>query len=259
MGVNKAKLASEVFGLGSGGGALEKLTISYTYDKRKTGKIEALFNPSEIGISRAVSYEQKRVASTSDASFFDIVQKLLSVEAATLSIDLFFDTYESRSDAGTWKRAAASLLTPTNPFQTGDATDVTDLTDEVAQLALPSRETHEPPVCNLRWGTFDIFDGVLTNLDQRFTMFLNDGTPVRATLSCTFVEYRTEAHIKAAEMHSADVAKTHVVRRNDTLHSIASEQFGDPGLWRLIAKANGIVKPRDLVPGTVLMIPKLRP
>jgi nucleoid-associated protein YgaU len=30
-------------------------------------------------------------------------------------------------------------------------------------------------------------------------------------------------------------------------------------LWRPIAKANAIVNPRDLRPGTVLTIPKLRP
>jgi nucleoid-associated protein YgaU len=49
------------------------------------------------------------------------------------------------------------------------------------------------------------------------------------------------------------------VRRNDTLHSIAAEEYRDPALWRHIAKANGIVNPRDLKPGTVLTIPRLRP
>jgi nucleoid-associated protein YgaU len=266
MAINKAKLAAELVGLGPGGGGLEKLTITYDtlkagrYDAFDTGRVEALFNPSEIHTSRSVTYEQKRVAaSTGDASYFDIEQQLRSVEAATLTVDLFFDTYESRSDASSWKRAAASALTALNPFPTSDATDVTDLTDKVARLALPAPELHQPPVCHLKWGRFDIFDGVLSSIDQRFTMFLSDGTPVRATLSCTFVEFRTEAHVKASEMHSADVAKTHVVRRNDTLQSIAADQYDDPALWRPIARANGIVNPRGLSPGTVLLIPKLRP
>ena len=262
--VNKAKLASDLVGLGNGGGTLEKLTITYKYDKKgfkdkDHEPIVALFNPAEINISRSVSYEQKRVANSSDSGYFDIVQKLKAVEAATLSIDLFFDTYEARGDVGSWKRAAASMIAPTNPFQTGDATDVTDLTDEVAKLAVPHKEIHRPPLCHLHWGSFDIFTGVLTSLDQRFTMFLEDGTPVRATLSCSFVEYRTVAHRRAGELHSADVAKTRTVRRNDTLQSIAAEQYDDPGLWRVIARANKITNPRRLVPGTVLMIPKLRP
>ena len=258
MAVNKAKLASELVGLGSGGGSLEKLTINYyRYDKRKLGKVEALFNPTEIGISRSVSYEPKQVASRLDAGYFSVVQELRAIEPATLSIDLFFDTYESRSDAGSWKRAAASMLSPLNPFQSGDSSPVTHLTSQVEDLAIADTELHRPPLCSLRWGRFDIFQGVLSNLDQRFTMFLSDGTPVRATLSCTFIEYTTESHMR--ELHSSDVAKTRIVRRDDTLQSIAAEQYGDPTLWRAIAKANGIVNPRAVQPGTVLMIPKLRP
>jgi nucleoid-associated protein YgaU len=115
-------------------------------------------------------------------------------------------------------------------------------------------------VCTLSWGAYDVFVGVLTNLDQRFTMFLADGTPVRATLSCTFVEHvGVDFRRGAVEMHSADVAKTHTVRRHDTLQSIAAEQYGDPTLWRSIARANDIVNPRLVPPGTVLLIPKLRP
>jgi nucleoid-associated protein YgaU len=260
MGVNKAKLASELVGFGSGGGSLEKLTIRYRKGKRKKKEqIEALFNPSEIGISRSVTYEQKKVANRNDSSYFDVVQKLKAVEAATLDIELFFDTYEARDESASWKRAAMSALTPTNPFQTGDASDVTERTDEVAKLAVPDKELHRPPICHLEWGSFDIFTGVLTSLSQRFTMFLEDGTPVRATLSCGFVEYRTEANLRAGELHSADVAKTHTVRRHDTLQSIAGHHYDDPSLWRVIARANRIANPRHLAPGTTLLIPKLRP
>jgi nucleoid-associated protein YgaU len=88
-------------------------------------------------------------------------------------------------------------------------------------------------------------------------MFLADGIPVRATLSCGFVETVTEADVLARELNSADVVKTRVVRRNDTLHSLAAAEYRDPRMWRHIATANGIVNPRDLKPGTVLTIPKL--
>ena len=52
--------------------------------------------------------------------------------------------------------------------------------------------------------------------------------------------------------------KSRQVRRGDTLQSLAAEEYGDPRQWRHIAVANGIVNPRDLRPGTVLTIPKLR-
>ena len=63
--------------------------------------------------------------------------------------------------------------------------------------------------------------------------------------------------LRARELHSADVTKTRQVRRGDTLQSIAAEEYNDPRLWRAIATANSIVNPRQLLPGTVLSIPKL--
>jgi nucleoid-associated protein YgaU len=257
--VNKAKLASELIGVGLGGGSLEKLTIAYSW-LGESELIEALFNPTELHYSQAVRYQQKEVASSIDAGVRYAQQRLRGIDPRQLSVDLLFDTYENRSDAASWKRAAVALATPHNPFQAGDSTPVSEKTGQVEVLASPDPETHQPPVCTLSWGAYDVFEGVLTNLDQRFTMFLSDGTPVRATLSCTFVEH-VGSHYRrgAVEMHSADVTKTHTVRRHDTLQSIAAEQYGDPALWRPIAQANDIVNPRLVPPGTVLLIPKLRP
>lgn len=259
MTVNKASMASNLLGLGPGGGGLQKLRITYDrHDGTQGGPIEALFNPHEISRSRSVSWHRKKIASQGGGwTWSDTEQQFQSVQPETLSLELFFDTYESRVQSSDWKRAA-SFVQPVNPFQTGDATDVTRLTEQVAQLAEVDRELHHPPVCHLSWGAFtDIFTGVLTQLDQRFTLFLADGTPVRATLSCSFLEFETQAHRRARELNSADVVKTRVVRRNDTLHSLAAEEYRDPGRWRHIARANGIVNPRDLRPGMVLTIPRL--
>jgi nucleoid-associated protein YgaU len=255
--VSTGKLVSALTGVGAGGGELEKLTIGYRDGRKVQRRVEALFNPSEINISRSVTYEAERLASQNvDIGF---VQRFKSVEAATLSIELFFDTYERHGGGGGPLAGAAAMLMPSNPFSTGDATDVRRLTRQVRVLAQIDTELHRPPVCSLSWGTFDIFHGFMSSLDERFTMFLEDGTPVRATLTCSFVQSFSLPTRRAGEMHSADVAKTRTVRRHDTLQSIAADEYDDPTQWRAIARANGIVNPRTLVPGTVLTIPKLRP
>jgi nucleoid-associated protein YgaU len=259
MSINKGRMASELLGLGPGGGALRKLRI--THDGRdcvRNGPIEALFNPNEISLSRSVEWHERKPASYGGRrSAPEPEQEFGGVSPETLSIDLFFDTYESRASASGWQQVA-SFVQPTNPFQASDATNVTKLTDRVVQLAEVDPEKHRPPVCKLSWGAFtNIFTGVLTSLDQKFTLFLADGTPVRATLSCSFVESRGASSGLARELHSADVVKTRTVRRNDTLHSLAAELYGDSRLWRHIATANGIVNPRILQPGIVLTIPKL--
>jgi nucleoid-associated protein YgaU len=221
------------------GGALQKLRIRYNKGGRENaGQIEAMFNPTEIGWSRAISWQPEPVVGSMDGwGRFNTEQLFLAARPATMSVNLFFDTYEAR----------------TGP------TDVRKLTRAVAELAEVDTELHHPPVCRLSWGVFDnIFTGVVTELDQTFSMFLADGTPVRATVSCSFTEYATRAHALRRELHSADVHKTWIVRRADTLHGIAAAEYGDPSLWRHIAEANGIVNPRrDLRSGAVLKLPRL--
>jgi nucleoid-associated protein YgaU len=251
MSINKARVASELLGLRTGGAALQRLTI----DREGGGTVEALFNPSEISVSGSASWDQEYPASYGGAGAAALELEFRSVEAKTLSIELFFDTYEPRA-ATTFKDAVVALL-PAAVSQR-KATSVSRYTERVAQLAEVDQALHRPPVCNLRWGAFDIFTGVLTSLNQRFTLFLEDGTPVRATLSCSFLGV-SRAWRRRRELQSSDVAKTRRVRRNDTLHSIAAEEYRDPALWRHIARANGIVNPRSLQPGTVLTIPRLRP
>jgi nucleoid-associated protein YgaU len=252
MAVSNARVASELLGLGTGGAALQRLAI----EREGGGTVEALFNPSEVSVSGAVSWDQEHPASHGGANAAAMELEFRSVEAQTLSIELFFDTYESRA-ATSFTGAVLSLL-PTVVSQR-QATDVRRHTEQVAELAKVDRGLHRPPVCRLRWGAFDLFTGVLTSLDQRFTLFLEDGTPVRATLSCSFLGITPAWQRRKGELQSSDVAKTRLVRRNDTLHSIAAEEYRDPALWRHIARANGIVNPRDLQPGTVLTIPRLRP
>jgi hypothetical protein len=250
--------------LGTGGTkGLEKLQISYKEKNRRDVAVEALFNPAEISRSRSVSWQQPSRWSFGSNAAPDVVrQQFIAVEPETLSLSLFFDSYESHDDAGvdgfSLSRTVSTLVQTGSPFATGAASDVTKLTAKVVRLAAIDTELHRPPICRLSWGRFkDIFTGVLTSLDQQFTLFLPNGTPVRATLNCTFTEYKTRARARAEELHRADVAKVRVVRRGDTLHSLAAREYNDPALWRHIARANGIVNPRVLLPGTVLTIPKL--
>ena len=252
MSINKARVASELLGLGAGGAALQRLTI----DREGGDPVEALFNPSELTVSGSASWDQEQSVSYGGPNAAAVELEFRSVEAQTLSIDLFFDTYESRA-AMSFKDAVVSLL-PTAISQR-QATDVRRHTEQVAQLAEVHEDLHRPPLCDLRWGAFDIFTGVLTSLTQRFTLFLEDGTPVRAKLSCSFLGISRDSQDGRRESQSSDVAKTRRVRRNDTLHSIAAEEYRDPALWRHIARANGIVNPREVKAGTVLTIPRLRP
>jgi hypothetical protein len=218
--------------------ALEKMTIRAETAPGAFGtQIQALFNPQTLTITKATMWRSspKPGSDTSTAQF-------LYGEPAMLTVELFFDTYERRQRVTEHTQAVFALTT-----------------------IQEHGELHRPPLCRLQWGNFNISDiyqceWVLQNLTQQFSLFLADGTPVRATLGCTFQQWRSDAiEARLLDKKSADVAKTRTVRRGETLSSIAAEEYQDPTRWRPIAEANGLNDPRQLQPGQVLVIPALRP
>jgi nucleoid-associated protein YgaU len=138
-------------------------------------------------------------------------------------------------------------------------TSVRKYTDKIHHLTTVEKhgKKHRPPVLRLHWGGY-FFQGVLERLEQQFTMFMEDGTPVRATCRCTFKEWRTNYDdLNKQKTESADVAKVWIAKRGDSLSSIAFMEYNDPRLWRPIADANNLDDPLSLTPGTQLLIPTL--
>jgi len=118
-------------------------------------------------------------------------------------------------------------------------------------------DLHAPPIVRFAWNT-QVFKGVLESLNVTYTLFTPEGIPLRAKLGVSLKEYRpVEVQVKEIKKQSSDVEKTYVVRRGDTLSSIAAAVYQDAGLWRAIAQANGTQDPRVLLPGQNLTVPRL--
>ncbi|HEX7119497.1 MAG TPA: LysM peptidoglycan-binding domain-containing protein [Longimicrobiales bacterium] len=213
-------------------GRLEKLSIR----NEDTGEtFSVLFNPTQYSIEDASKWtDQDRMGQKPELHYTGGERKKLSME-------LFFDTYESR-------------------------TDVREHTSKIAGLLVFNREVHRPPKVTISWGQgapggphADFpFTGVLLSLTQQFVLFLGDGTPVRAKLTCVFLEFTLpEEELQANEPNSPDHTKAYVVKEGDTLSGIAGVFYRDPRRWRPIARRNGIHNPRELPAGMVLTIPTL--
>lgn len=202
----------------------------------ESNSINALFNPKLLSFSRSVGWKVQGAAQRDSPEL-----QFTNADPQTLSLDLFFDTYDTakvRKD-DVREKYLKKLLHLTTVETHGDK--------------------HRPPVCRLRWGAAGcLFQGVLEKLDQKFTMFSEDGTPVRATVTCGFKEWRTNSDDqKRQDLQSADLAKTWILKRGDSLSGIAAVEYLDPCLWRPIAEENNIDNPFDLTPGRVLNLPKL--
>jgi len=192
---------------------------------KRLDEISVLFNPSEYTMSKSISW---CAAIKKDRDRPGLEYKNSDVE--TLSMDLFFDTYEANKD-------------------------VRKYTDKITNLAKINASLHEPPLLRLTWGSLIGYFWVLTSVTKKFTMFRPDGVPVRATLSVTFTEYGRE-ELRPRE-ESSDRTKAYIVKEGDSLWSIASEEYDDPAQWRAIAQANNISNPRLLTSGMRLEIPPL--
>ena len=189
--------------------------------------IPVLFNPTQYSLDSS-----NQIAEIPIPGLGTPILQYVRGNTRALAVELFFDTYEQQ-------------------------TDVRDHTDQVYGLLEVDSDTHAPPICTFTWGDFNL-RCLVERIGGRFTLFLSDGTPVRATLNVSLKEFVDVAvEVRRNPIQSADHQKIVTVTRGDTLSSIAADQYGDPALWRPIATANGIDNPRRLEGGQVLAIPAL--
>lgn len=202
---------------------LEKANISVVIGGGEA--VEVLFNPNEYRLSGSNQFAEVAIPGLPAPPL-----QFVKGNSRTLSMQLFFDTYEKGSDVRVHTRKVTGLL---------------DIDPEL----------HAPPVVLFTWGDLN-FMGVLERAEQRFTLFYSSGIPARATVDVTFKEF-TEGTEQAGKNRSATFDKRRTVRRGDTLSGIAGREYGDPKNWRPIAAANGIDDPLALYPGQVLVIPAI--
>jgi hypothetical protein len=135
--------------------------------------------------------------------------------------------------------------------------DVREQTRPIVDLMRVDGELHAPPILIVTMASLRM-RCVLSRVSEQFTMFQVDGMPVRARLTCTFIEVKSaEQEAMEANLQTADFTKAHVVEIGDTLSAIAGDLYGDPRLWRPIALANRIANPTLIGVGDTLQIPSL--
>jgi|SRR5262245_31125622 len=208
-----------------------QITVEHTGEK-----INALLNPEEYTLNKDNNFASQTVPGLSSP-----LLQFINGNLRTLEMELLFDTY----------------LPPTTDATGSFPRDVREETDKVIKLMDIDSELHAPPILRVSWASLD-FRCVLARASQKFVMFLDDGRPVRARLSCTFNEFiDEEREAKEVNRQTADFSKAHTVLEDETVSSLAARFYGDPKIWRPIAIANRLVDPRAIHVGQILRIPSL--
>lgn len=204
-------------------------------DRSSVPPIKCMFNPKEYSFSKQNQWNEGKTPAK------DVPQyEFGGGKPASLQMQLFFDTFATREDVREKYTDAIWELMMIDP----------DLTDQTTKRG-------RPPMVRFIWGQNWSFDAVITSIKQQFTLFLDTGAPVRATLDITFQQIKDTKHLKPQNPTSGGVGGERVwrVSAGDTLAWIAYKEYGDATMWRLIADANRLTKVRDLTPGTELEIP----
>lgn len=213
-------------------GDLEPATVI----NNTTGEqVFCMFNPHEYTVSKQNTWERKDVKGKNVPKV-----KFKQGGAQSLRLQLFFDTYADRSDVREHTTGLWNMMMVTEDKKN------------------PRNNKSEPPRVEFRWGRFS-FQAVITDMNQKFTLFLKDGTPVRTTVDVTFQQVDDpDEHGRQNPTSGGGAArKTHIVAAGERLDLIAAQEYGDSIYWRLIARENGIFHPLRLYEGQQLVIPPL--
>ncbi len=138
---------------------VKKLAI-YTVEGPKI-EVKAMFNPKELGVDKSVPWTKEKNSKGDQPDL-----EFSSAEGRSMSFELLFDTYEEGGNVHT--KYVADLV-------------------KMAMVMEPEgpEDKRRPPKVGVKWanGALPEFLGVVESVGTKYTMFLPDGTPCRAT--CT--------------------------------------------------------------------------
>lgn len=212
--------------------------------EKEVGKsvITVLFNPSEYQLTDGANYAEKKVPGLDGP-----VIQYISGDATELSLNLFLDTYVPPKPK--------SLIS--FGHSADSSTDVSDITRQIADATSIDGSLHRPPKVTFRWGSLH-FQGVVTKFNHTYTMFTESGMPVRAKAGLTFKSLMSPKDKRRAyPFESPDRTKYRTIRQGVGLWDIANMEYGDPDMWKVIARENGILNPLNVRPGQVVRLPAL--
>jgi nucleoid-associated protein YgaU len=221
----------------NGAGGLSKATLRVDVGETSRTELRFLYNPTEYTVTKGATWNRpqtKGAKSTGKPEFG-------GTNPQTVQMEIFFDDWEARE--GTIAEDIAALLEWTKP------------TSQSVQRRRP-----EPPILVFEWGenpALTNFRGYLKTVTAKYTLFDDEGKPLRATANVTLEEVPTEAAKTNPTSGGRLGYRSHVVQEGESLHSLAYREYGDPALWRALALYNELDDPLRLPVGTRLLVPEV--
>ncbi len=195
------------------------------------GEFRAMFNPENFKLGKVFQFDDAQADSETGSE-----QKFRSIAPREFNFELLLDG-------------------------TGASGEDLDVESEIEHLrkitGIGNGAEKRPTYVTLSWGRFTL-RCVLKKLEFKYSLFRADGTPVRATISTCFSEYKTALQQLAENPDLASSLTKLVLPEEGTpLDLLAHLNYGDSEMLVAIAQQNGLDSLRELVPGERLELPPL--
>ncbi|MDZ4763508.1 MAG: LysM peptidoglycan-binding domain-containing protein [Chloroflexota bacterium] len=190
-----------------------------------------MFNPFEYTITKSNDWQDKK-PSGRNVPLVTFGQG----GAQSLSLTLYFDSQLAKTDVRDYTKPLWSMM--------------------MIDQSKKNRKSNkgEPPTVAFEWGSL-YFKSVITTISEKFSLFTDDGIPLRCIVQITLRQYEDAADVPpqtSGQSGNAPVVNTAQVREGDRLDHIAAENNGNPSDYRQIAETNNIDNPMRIPSGTVL-------
>ena len=213
------------------------LAVIRNHDKGDAVVVRCAFNPKDYGMTKKNKWTAPPAKGQTLAEY-----EFGGGEPQTMTLSLLFDTFDTGKDV-------RKVYTD----------KVWKLMDIDPSLHDKKSKSGRPPQVLFQWGQAFGFIAVINSITQKFVLFNDDGTPVRATLEVGFQQVKEAGKLPPQNPTSGGVggSREWVVKDGDSLASIAYAEYGDSNAWRPIADINRLTQVRRLRPGLVLELPGL--
>ncbi|MBE2270963.1 MAG: hypothetical protein IAE80_22190 [Anaerolinea sp.] len=190
-----------------------------------------MFNPYEYTISKSNNWVDKE-PSGRNVPLVSFGQG----GAQTLSLTLYFDNQLKKSDVRAFTKPLWAMM----------------MIDQSKKNRRSNKG--EPPTVAFEWGNL-YFKAVITSMTEKFTLFTNEGIPLRCTVNITLRQYEDAEEVApqtGSQSNSTQSANTTQKRQGDRLDHVATNSGGSPSDYRQIAETNNIDNPMRVPTGTTL-------
>ena len=196
------------------------------------GSIPFQFNPKELSISKAAKWERKTARGAKTAG----PPEFTGADPCKMTLEMFFDA--SGTQADTVVASVEKLFSCCTP--TAQST---------------GQNKAMPPLVVFNWGSVSSFAAYISQVSVKYTLFAANGIPLRATASVTLEEMPGNPPGQNPTSGALAVQRVHQMVAGDSLPLLAHREYGNPNLWRHLARYNGIDDPMRIPSGMQVLLP----